>query len=77
MSAGAIPHGITLSGLESWLPAAAALSPGAALPADALAPMKAQTYAARRYWHANVVRFQIIQDKLVGATGRVFSAAYM
>ena len=77
VSAGAIPHGITLSGLESWLPAAAALSPGAALPAAALATMKAQIYAARHYWHANVVRFQVIQDKLVGADGRVFSAAYM
>ena len=77
VSAAAIPHGITLSGLESWLPAKAALSPDVALPADALATMKAQTYAAYRYWHANVVRFQIIQDKLVGANGRVFSAAYM
>lgn len=76
-SAPAVPHGITLSGLQDWLPATAALSRNTALPADRIATMKAQIYAAHRYWNANVVRFQIVQDKLVGASGRVFSAVYM
>jgi hypothetical protein len=76
-SVSAVPHGITLSGLQSWLPASAAFSRNIALPADRIATMKAQIYAAHRYWNANVIRFQILQDKLVGASGRVFSAAYM
>ncbi len=76
-STSAVPHGITLSGLQDWLPAKAAFSRNIALPADRIAVMKAQIYAAHRYWNANVVRFQIVQDKLVGASGRVFSPVYM
>jgi Cellulase (glycosyl hydrolase family 5) len=72
-----LPHGITLSGLQDWLPATAVSSPAIAVPADRIATIEAQTYAAQRHWNANVVRFQIVQDKLVGGSGRDYSAAYM
>ena len=39
--------------------------------------MEEQIHAARYAWNANVVRFQIVQDKLVGASGEMFSAVYM
>lgn len=72
-----VPHGITLSGLQDWLPATAAFSPAIAVPADRITTMKAQISAARSDWNANVIRFQIVQDKLVGANGHVYSAVYM
>jgi len=72
-----IPHGITLDGLQDWLPPQAATKRNLALPQDRITLMKQQIDAARYDWNANVVRFQIIQDKLVGANGRVFSPAYM
>jgi hypothetical protein len=72
-----IPHGITLDGLQDWLPPQAAYERNVALPRDRIAFMEEQIHAARYYWNANVVRFQIIQDKLVGADGQVFSPAYM
>lgn len=73
----AIPRGFTLDGLEDYLPVNAALEPGVALPADRIDVMEEQIQAARYDWHANVVRLQVIQDKLVGANGRRFSPAYM
>jgi hypothetical protein len=39
--------------------------------------MEEQVRAARDAWNVNVVRLQIVQDKLVGATGRAFSPVYM
>jgi hypothetical protein len=48
-----------------------------AVPAGRIAIIEAQTYASQRFWNANTVRFQIVQDKLVGADGKAFSAAYM
>jgi hypothetical protein len=76
-TAPAVPHGITLDGLQDWLPARAAFEPGVALSAGRISFMKEQIHAARYDWNASLVRFQIIQDKLVGANGRAFSAAYM
>ena len=73
----AVPRGITLDGLQDWLPAHAAQDRGVALGPDRIAEMKQQIYAARYDWNANVVRFQIVQDKLVGANGRAFSPVYM
>ena len=71
------PRGITLSGLEDWLPAAAAFSRYVALPADRIGTIEAQISAAKRYWNVNTIRFQIVQDKLVGANGQVYSPVYM
>jgi hypothetical protein len=73
----AVPHGITLDGLQDWLPRRAAFDRDMALPESRLLRMEQQIRAARYDWNANVVRFQILQDKLVGANGRVFSAVYM
>ena len=39
--------------------------------------MDAQLAATAGYWHANTVRLQVEQDKLVGAQGNAYSAAYM
>ena len=75
--ASSIPRGITLDGLQDWLPPQAAYERNVALPHDRIAFMEEQIHAARFDWNANVVRFQIIQDKLVGANGQVFSPAYM
>lgn len=72
-----IPHGFTLDGLQDWLPPQAAYERNVALPHDRISFMEQQIHAARFDWNANLVRFQIIQDKLVGQNGRVFSAAYM
>jgi len=72
-----IPQGITLDGLQDWLPRQAAFQRNVALPQDRIALMEQQIHAARHDWNANTVRFQIIQDKLAGANGQAFSAAYM
>jgi cellulase (glycosyl hydrolase family 5) len=73
----AIPHGFTLDGLQDWLPPQAAFERNVGVPRDRIILMEAQIHAARYVWKANVVRFQIIQDKLVGANGQVFSPVYM
>ena len=73
----AIPHGITLDGLQDWLPPQAAFDRNIALSSGRIARMEEQIHAARYAWNANVVRFQIVQDKLVGASGEMFSAVYM
>jgi hypothetical protein len=38
-TAPAVPHGITLDGLQDWLPAGAAFNPGVALPANRITTM--------------------------------------
>ena len=60
------PIGITLSGLQSYL-----FGPGD------VTTMEHQMRAAKYDWHANTVRLQVIQDKLVGAGGHTFRPAYM
>ncbi len=60
------PAGITLSELQSY-----EVTPGL------LRMMKKQIRAAAEYWHANTVRLQIMQDRLVGAEGRRFDRRYM
>jgi hypothetical protein len=75
--ASSIPHGITMDGLQDWLSPQAAFERNAALPKSRITLMERQIYAARYDWNANLVRFQIIQDKLAGANGQAFSAAYM
>jgi len=66
-----------MDGLQDWLPPQAAFERNVALPQDRITLMEQQIHAARYDWNANIVRFQIIQDKLVGVNGQVFSAAYM
>ena len=61
-----IPIGITLSGLQQYL-----LSP------TTVSTMERQIYAAKHSWHANTVRFQILQDRMVGASGNYYAAYYM
>jgi hypothetical protein len=73
----AIPHGFTLDGLQDWLPPRAAFDRNVALSPGRIAFMEEQIHAARYSWNANVVRFQIVQDKLVGTNGQVFSPVYM
>lgn len=60
------PIGITLSGLQAYL-----------LSEQNITIMEHQMRAAKLHWHANTIRLQILQDKLVGATGRNFRPQYM
>jgi hypothetical protein len=39
--------------------------------------VKGQIRAAARGWNVNAIRLQIVQDKLVGASGKKYSASYM
>lgn len=73
----AIPRGFTLDGLQDWLPAQAAFERSVALSPHRISLMEQEIQVARYDWNANVVRFQIMQDKLVGANGQTFSAVYM
>ncbi|HTT54362.1 MAG TPA: cellulase family glycosylhydrolase [Streptosporangiaceae bacterium] len=70
-------HGLTLSGLQDYLPRAAAFSPDTALAVSSMQQLKDQIHAAKASWHANGVRLQVEQDKLVGQNGRAYSRAYM
>jgi hypothetical protein len=63
---GDMPRGVTLSGLQAYLFTAANVT-----------MMTRQMRAARYTFHANTVRLQILQDKLAGAGGHRYSAAYM
>jgi Cellulase (glycosyl hydrolase family 5) len=60
------PAGITLSELQDY-----EMTP------QVVTMMKRQIWAAAHYWHANTVRFQILQDRLVGTEGRRFNRPYM
>lgn len=60
------PAGITLSELQDY-----------EVTRGLIVMMKKQIRAAADYWHANTVRFQILQDRLVGAEGRWFDRRYM
>lgn len=60
------PIGITLSGLQSYV-----------LTGFLEETMCRQIRAAKKYWHANTIRLQLIQDKLVGADGHEFNKAYL
>jgi Cellulase (glycosyl hydrolase family 5) len=60
------PIGITLSGLQAHT-----------FSEINMTTMENQMRAAKTYWHANTVRLQIIQDKLVGQYGHAFNPAYM
>ncbi len=73
----AVIHGLTLSGLQNNLPVASAISPNTAMSVSAMSQIKAQIRAAKMSWHANAVRLQVMQDKLVGASGTDYSPAYM
>ena len=55
-------RGITIAALQNYL-----------LPTRGV---KAQIGAAQ-HWNVNAIRLQIVQDKLVGASGRKYSAGYM
>jgi hypothetical protein len=60
------PIGITLSGLQAYL-----FGP------TNVTTMENQMRAAKLDWHANTIRLQIIQDKLVGEGGHHYRPAYM
>src|SRR5690242_18486359 len=60
------PIGITLSGLQDYI-----MTPAV------IATMERQARAARYFWHANTIRYQILQDRLVGADGTRYSPYYM
>ena len=62
---GGAPRGITLSGLQAYL-----FGP------PNVTMMEKQMLAARRYWHANTIRLQVIQDKLVGEDGNRYRPLY-
>ena len=36
-----------------------------------------QAWAAKNYWHANTIRYQILQDRLVGSHGNLYAPYYM
>lgn len=59
--------GVTLDGLQDWLPSGSLFRPNVALAPGRLNEIKAQELAAKEYWHMNLVRFQIIQAKLVSS----------
>lgn len=61
-----LPAGITVSGLQDFIMSPAVVS-----------TMERQVYAASHYWHANTVRFQVTQDRLVGVRGDRYEAYYM
>jgi hypothetical protein len=65
-SGGTPPIGITLSGLQAYL-----MTP------KAVATLEHQMLAAKTYWHANTIRLQVTQDRLVGADGKHFRPGYM
>jgi hypothetical protein len=73
-TAGFVAHGITLSGLQNNITSSSIESP---MTSSTISRIEAQILASRRTWHANTVRLQIVQDKLVGANGKSFSSAYM
>jgi hypothetical protein len=60
------PRGITLSALQDYV-----MTP------QVITTMENQIRASKTYWHANTVRFQITQDRLVGSDGRHFHSWYM
>jgi cellulase (glycosyl hydrolase family 5) len=60
------PIGITLSGLQAFLFGPVNVT-----------TMENQIRAAKDDWHANTIRLQVIQDKLVGADGHHYRPAYM
>jgi hypothetical protein len=61
-----IPIGVTLSGLQQYI-----------LSQSTVTTMERQIYAAKHSWHANTVRFQVLQDRMVGADGHHFERYYM
>lgn len=63
---GRMPIGITLSGLQAYL-----------FGERNVLTMENQMRAARLDWHANTIRLQIIQDKLVGQGGQHYRPQYM
>lgn len=61
-----IPIGITLSGLQNFI-----------MQQSVITTLERQTWAAKNYWHANTIRFQILQDRLVGSKGDLYAPYYM
>ncbi len=77
-SASSLPHGITLSGLQTDLTGATAGSPGiSGIPQISIQNMRAQIAAAAGSWSCSLLRLQVEQDKLVGQDGKTYSAPYM
>ena len=77
-SARSLPHGITLSGLQTDLTGSTASSPGVSgIPKISIQNMRAQIAAAAGSWSCSVLRLQVEQDKLVGQNGKTYSAPYM
>lgn len=58
-------RGITLSGLQNFI-----------INGSTVSMMERQTRAARNHWKANTIRFQILQNRLVGPEGHVFNKHY-
>jgi len=64
--AGGVPIGITLSALQDYV-----------IDDHVMDTMKRQIAASKLYWHANTVRYQILQDRLVGSYGTRYAPWYM
>lgn len=64
--AGVPPIGITLSGLQAYV-----ITP------QVITTMEHQALVAQRFWYANTIRYQVMQDELVGVNGDKFNAKYM
>lgn len=61
-----VPIGITLSGLQQFV-----------MQPSVITTLEKQTWAAKNYWHANTIRYQILQDRLVGSKGNRYAPYYM
>jgi hypothetical protein len=62
---GDIPHGITLSDLQSYL-----------VSDTTVTTMERKIYAAKVWWHADTIRLQVQQDRAMGASGRDLNRRY-
>lgn len=63
---GQMPIGITLSSMQAYV-----MTPRVPK------MVERQMWSARYYWHANTIRIQLLQDRLVGKSGTYLNRAYL